>query len=312
MRPYLRGEEKLMKKFVLPVVCVLAACGQPTSKSNNKSTNGATNGSMNSVTTGETNDQTNGGVSCTFDADCQVGFACEAQLCVPICTGDPGCPAGQVCAEGENTDALVCKPATNNGTNNGTATNNATTGATVGTNSGTNGSGDLLYLARILDTSSGEQSCDVDDPGSDILAVALEDDTGTAIGWGAVVWDEIVFEGNLFTATDHLDGNAPDLNADRCPDDFNSDTVTSLGCEGSIVVEFLDADSQRIALDASAGQQIRVYEYGAQCVTGAATDTYDIDLCSDTAAAASGDEGSCTIQLAVDGSAEYAAPVSGF
>jgi hypothetical protein len=233
---------------------------------------------------------------CTFDADCADTEACEAGVCVPTCETDEDCAAGEVCEEGQNTDKMVCKA--------DTSTNGGTNGQPNGdTNGDTNGMmGPDYYLAQIVDTSSGDDSCMVDDPGSDIMAIGLEDGTGTPLGWARPAWDEIVFEGNMFTGTDQLDGNAPDLQADQCVDDFNSDTVTALGCGGWMIVEFLDDTGTRIPLEN--GQEIRVYEYGAQCSTGSTTDTYSVSICEDTMGAGGGDDSSCTIQVIVDGSAE--------
>lgn len=243
--------------------------------------------------------------SCTFDADCGDGQACEGTVCVETCTSDADCLAGEVCGEGVNTQLDVCKSDTD--TNNGGTTNN-----TTGTNNVNNGT-TLLYVARIQSTSSGDEACAVSDPGPDIFGVGLEDTTGAQLGWGEIAWEEVQFDDNDYTDTSVIDGNGPDLAADTCPDEF-SDSVVSLGCDAAsyIIVGFVGSDGNPIALDAAAGQVIRVYEWGGQCSTGSVADTYNLDICRDTDAAKGGDDSSCDINLLLDAAGEQSGDVSGF
>lgn len=241
---------------------------------------------------------------CTLDGDCAEGQACEAQVCVDICESDADCAEGQVCEAGVNTASMVCK-AGDTGTNN--TTNNST-------NNGTTNNGEeptLYYVAAIQDTSAGE-ACEEADPGSDIFAVALETITGETLGYGSLVWEEFGPEANEYQNTSIFDGSAPSLEADDCPSDFNADTVVALGCGGWIAVEFWDSEGNKIALDATADQQIRVYEYGGQCGTGSVVDAYDLRICEDTAGISSGDDSSCVIDVLIDASGEQAGEVSGF
>lgn len=245
------------------------------------------------------------GADCTFDADCADTEACEGGVCVATCESDTDCLDGEVCDVGQNTDKMVCVASDTSNTTNNTTGNNTTNNTT-----GTNNMPQVYYFAQILDTSTSTESCDVADPGSDIMAVALEDSDLNTLGWGLVEADAIEFEGNDFVGTDHLNGDAVSLNADNCVDDFASENVTALGCGGWIAVRFYDADDNIIPLDATADQQIRVYEYGGQCSTGSTTDTYEIYICTDTEAVAGGTATSCTIDLATDASQETSAPVS--
>lgn len=249
----------------------------------------------------------NTGDSCTFDSDCAEGQACEGQVCVPTCETAADCGPDEVCEQGENTQLLVCKAGgANNPTNNTTGTNSTT---------GTNNMPTLLYTVRIKSTTLGA-GCEVSDPGPDIFGVGLEDSTGSPLGFGIVDWDATQIDNNDNADVFVIDGNGPDLGADYCPDSFDGN-VASLGCaddaSGSfIIVSFVDSSDAPVPLDATAGQVIRVYEWGGQCTTGSTDDTYDVDICSDTAASRMGDDSSCDISLIVDGAAETFADVAGF
>ena len=244
---------------------------------------------------------------CTLDGDCAEGQACEAQVCVDVCEADTDCGAGQVCEAGVNTASKVCKDDGQTGTNNSDTNNN-----TTNTNSN-NVEPTLYYVAAIQDTSSGD-ACAESDPGSDIFGVALESTTGEILGYGSVAWEEFGPEDNQYQNTGIIDGSAPDLAADDCPSDFNADTVVALGCGGWLAVEFFDATdgTTPVALDATAGQQIRVYEYGGQCGTGTVVDSYDIRICTDTMGIKAGNDSSCTIDAVLDASGEGVGEVSGF
>lgn len=179
----------------------------------------------------------------------------------------------------------------------------------------TGGEVTLLYIAKVESTTTAVDACSVGDPGPDIFAVGLEDSTGAALGWGRPVWEDIQLDANTHADTTILDGSAPDLNADSCPDMFDGNVV-SLGCGDSagnwLALEFIDADDNRLALDATADQVIRVYEWGGQCTTGSLEDTYTLTLCTDTAGITQGDDSSCTLQLLVDAAGEQSGQVAGF
>ena len=172
----------------------------------------------------------------------------------------------------------------------------------------------LLYIAKVESTTTAVDGCAVEDPGPDIFGVGLEDGLGEQLGWGSVVWEEIQTDANSHADTSILDGTPLDLAADACPDMFDGNVV-ALGCEETgnwLALEFLDAESNRVPLDATQDQWIRVYEWGGQCTTGSLDDTYTLTLCTDTAAITAGDDESCTIQLVVDGAGENPGEVAGF
>ena len=170
----------------------------------------------------------------------------------------------------------------------------------------------LLYIAKVESTTTDTDACDVDDPGPDLFGIGLEDGFGAPLAWGRPVWEEIQLDANAHADTSILDGSALDFGTEACPDMFDGNVV-ALGCEGNwLAFEFIDSAEQRVALDATADQFIRVYEWGGQCTTGSIDDTYDLTICTDTAAIANGDDTSCTIQLLVGGAGEQAGEVAGF
>jgi hypothetical protein len=235
--------------------------------------------------------------SCTFDADCSDGQACEGTVCVDTCATAADCAPGEICAAGVNTELLVCQA-------DSTTTNN-TTGMTNNNTTTPNNNTTVYYDLLIQSTTTAAEFCgDTTDPGPDIFAVGLEDSTGAQLGWGIVDWEAVQFDGNDQTDTSVIDGSAPDVAADNCPDMFDGNVV-ALGCDADsyIVVSFVDASSQPIALDGN-DQFVRVYEYGGQCDTGTVGDTYNVSICTDTAGAKGGDISSCTIQVIVDGGGE--------
>ncbi len=78
-----------------------------------------------------------------------------------------------------------------------------------------------------------------------------------------------------------IDGSAPNVNADVCPESGFSDmTVVSLTCTGYLLVQFFDNDNNALAL--TPGMQIIVGEYGQNCAANpdaASDDRFEIRLC---------------------------------
>ncbi len=125
-----------------------------------------------------------------------------------------------------------------------------------------------------------EDTCDAEDPGSDLFAAELLDSEGSNLGWGAHIASNLEGANNIYTDVDTVfDGTAPDLadfsregddETNQCPapggDDnskFRSDTIVSLGCNGAIVLAFENDEGEDATLEA--GQQLNIHEYGAQC-----------------------------------------------
>ena len=77
---------------------------------------------------------------------------------------------------------------------------------------------------------------------------------------------------------------------------LGDDTVVTLGCGGSIFVQFVDADGEVIAL--RSGDEVVVAEYGPRCsqggVAGDGADRYGVRLCTDLDEAALGNDASCS------------------
>ena len=180
------------------------------------------------------------------------------------------------------------------------------------TNNMNNPPGQTYIAARVQSEASGDAACAITDPGPDIYAIGLEDTGGTPLGWGRHVANAVQFDGNDHVDTSHLDGSAPGLDADLCPDQFDGNVV-ALGCdpESWLAVEFIDDGGNIIPLVGDDSQQIVVYEYGAQC-GGTVVDEYRIDVCTDIEGVRAGDSSSCTITLGSGFSAIGIGAVSGF
>ncbi|QED29647.1 hypothetical protein FRD01_20885 [Microvenator marinus] len=223
--------------------------------------------------------------SCLTDTDCQTGFVCEDELCIQECVTAADCPAfdecvprpsgsaGSICVEGE-------APATNNNTT--TDPNNTIPGE------------DPLYVVMIRDTTTGAAGCEISDPGSDLASVGLETFGGDVLGYFAAEFFEAGDEPNGNDYPDiliNLDGDAPSFGL-ACPESFAAENVSALGCGGYVIGNFLDDAGTPVILDSSAAQ-VRVVEYGPNCA-GSADDSLEVVLCTDTAAALSGNIASCT------------------
>jgi hypothetical protein len=149
---------------------------------------------------------------------------------------------------------------------------------------------DAVFYAQIFDVSDSQLSCETSDPGSDIQGIELQDAQGNTLGWGNLVWDGVEVVDNEQYNLGIIDGAPADLNLDGCGDSFPGN-VLSLGCFGWIAVEFLDDNGLPTPIET--GHSIVTYEYGAQCVTGGASDEYSVALCDDPRVT-NGDDSSCT------------------
>lgn len=98
-------------------------------------------------------------------------------------------------------------------------------------------------ILRIVGTT---EDCGGPAPGPDIIAVQLEDEEDTVLGWARLIGDNVQFEDNDFPPPDVLDGTAPELDGARCP--TPSSKRVALGCAGNdafVAVEFIDSRAAR-------------------------------------------------------------------
>lgn len=139
------------------------------------------------------------------------------------------------------------------------------------------------------------------DPGSDITFVELTDADAMVLGYGKTVTytqgNDPADQQNDFTNTDVLDGAAPDLLTEsdfeedlenRCPAGdsagrFSTTSVLTLGCSGSVIVDFPTAASLQPIFN---GQTVTVGEYAPVCNqnenptgTTGTTDFYEVYVC---------------------------------
>ncbi len=135
------------------------------------------------------------------------------------------------------------------------------------------------------------------DPGSDITFVELAGSDAMTIGWGRTVTYTPGTTQNDFQQSAVLDGLAPDLITDgeqedidnKCPvgdaaGRFSATSVLTLGCGGSVVVDFAESD-QVTPPAIYDGQIVTVGEYAPVCnqntggSTTGSTDKYEVIVC---------------------------------
>lgn len=146
---------------------------------------------------------------------------------------------------------------------------------------------------QIVDLSTGiscqEPRGNLSDSGSDIISVELFDEGGELLSFGKSEVYEVGSGSNDFISTAHLDGQMPDIDNSGCPvpdmgQSFRSDSVTSLGCNGYMIVSFPDMELERTLL--LPGFTVAVSEYDeAVCpdTSGLSRgdDLYEVYLCED-------------------------------
>lgn len=140
----------------------------------------------------------------------------------------------------------------------------------------------VTRFVQILDQSMGDSACKStsggkSDAGSDIFDLQLLDANGEQVGFAKTVvyapgsgdpaytQADVVFNGmprdiSFYDADNPV---CPAGTADKPTDQFRDDTVVSLGCDGSLFVEFVDAAGAAIAIDST--HQILVAEFGGYC-----------------------------------------------
>jgi hypothetical protein len=286
-----------------------AACGEAESKPAQLPPNAATNNGNPTVppfnSSSGNNPSPNGSTEeCLLDVDCLAAEVCEAGVCVPSCQLDDDCAFGEACEVRLNGPGSICVPAPVNNVFPGECTAQpdpiAFCEAQFGEGSFCDtASGDcvtveepLAFVVQIQDITVTFDSCDaVPDPGSDIQGIELLSSVGESLGWGSIVAEGVLLDGNDEANFGILDGTPSDLDVDGCVDSF-AGNVLSLGCTGWIAVEFIDASGNPVPLEQD--QIILVYEYGDVCSDMADDDEYAVSICSDTAGIAGGDDSSCT------------------
>jgi len=205
--------------------------------------------------------------------------------------------AAVACGDDDNTTNNSTNNTTNNSTNNTTTntTNNSTTNTTNNsTNNTTNNTTNNSTNNSTNNTTNNSTNTATGDPGSDIVYVSLEADTGDYLGFGMLAYDGIDSTDNGYDLGSNLDGTQPDF-ADVCPE-FLETNVTALGCGGIIAVRFLDTAGDPVAIEDN--MQIRVFEFGQQCPSGSDADDYSVSLCTDADAVINDSNlASCTVSV---------------
>lgn len=131
-------------------------------------------------------------------------------------------------------------------------------------------------------SSSFEEACEDDASGSDLFELELQGPFGTARGYADVLKTNLTSTANT-DAEAVFDGSSNSLKQSGdalCPTGgFNSDSVVSIGCGGTMLVVFRGGNDEILFL--GDGQQLVVHEYGEQCCEGGCPDEYwEVRVCS--------------------------------
>lgn len=113
-------------------------------------------------------------------------------------------------------------------------------------------------------------------------------DRTTVIGRGRMVWDEVGYE----AASDR--GQPPDgkeFSGDICTDSYN------LGCDGMVIIEIVDESGA--VQNIREGQSLIVQARGKDSCGEEFADGIEAAVCSDPAAAVSGDLSSCAWDIPI-------------
>lgn len=255
------------------------------------------------------------GETCDLGTECASGL-CEANVCVASCTDLSACGAGEDCVATADAAANFCKAISDCSA----ATDGAayctkqlgeagycdTTGAAPTCTAGAPQT-DVYKYVLIRDVTAGEADpATVDeckpgqgDNGSDLFGLELLDSAGQTLGYAKTIQFVNGAEpdgANQFTdAAGVFDGSAPetqDVDVEgstyACPPRTGDETrlkpenVVSLGCGGTLIVEFVDSASATVEL--ASGQELFISEFAPVCnrtpandATG--SDKYDVYLC---------------------------------
>ncbi|MFP4599471.1 MAG: hypothetical protein ACLFVJ_14525 [Persicimonas sp.] len=210
------------------------------------------------------NNDNNNDDTCEDDDDCEGTETCEGGFCAQPCDSADDCEGEEVCEAGFCED-----PCTSDDDCGSDFVCDTDTGMCV------EDAGDYRFI-KVVDDTTVADACSSPDPGSDIMGIELVTDDGSF--WADVENADGIdtTDNDLADADSILDGSPPGFDGE-CPEDGFSEHVFALGCGGDVIVEFHDADGERVYF--SAGDSVIVYEYGANC-GGSSDDELLVEVCT--------------------------------
>lgn len=280
--------------------------------------------------------------SCTTDSECAEGETCNAETNVceakdTSCTDNSECTTeGELCLANADGSAKECRVPVDCSEQADPAAYCA--GQIEGFDATTHTAScddskmcvstekDVTRFVQILDKSMGDGSCmstsgGKSDAGSDIFDLQLLNADGEQIGFAKTVIYEPGSGAPAYTQADVVfDGTPRDISfydadnpvcpagtADKPADRFRDDSVVSLGCDGSLFVEFVTAAGEPVLIEET--HQVLVAEFGSYCSQGQdpsdpdfdptlfGSDTWAAYVCKTKATATEPAEENCTITL---------------
>lgn len=126
-------------------------------------------------------------------------------------------------------------------------------------------------------------ACSEQASGADLFQLELRGPFGTVLGYGEAVTSKLTASVNT-KAGQVFDGASNSLMAtpqgDLCPSGgFNDDSVVSMGCDGTMALQFTDGAGMPVNL--AAGQELIVHEYDQQCCqSGCSEDYWEVRVCT--------------------------------
>lgn len=252
------------------------------------------------------NDGVDAPVSCVRESECGSGYLCDfgAEQCAVSCTADPAiCSLGKSCVErADGRGGSICKvedtsnPECNaeipcdsgdecvdgecvpESSTDECSAENPCTGANetcVDNECVVTSTGETHFFATISDVSGPTCDDSASDPGSDIFAVELTNAQGVYSAY-AVNANILGTDNQYASPYSILDGTEASLEGD-CPAATGFDRWVSLGCNGDVVVKFVDDTGAQVEIQD--GDTITVYEYAEFC-GGDQADTWQLAVCA--------------------------------
>ena len=232
--------------------------------------------------------------------------------CLPAASGDADvveCRAPANCGEATDPDAF-CRNELGIVADSGATCNTAGETPTCELTTVTEHYYILIKDETVQDCEDSQPNDTEPDSGSDITFVEVKGADAATVGWGRTVTYTQGNGANLFTMADVLDGNPPDLITsgeqedidNRCPQGksadggnrFANDRVLSLGCTGSVLVDFPASNGTDLQPIYN-GYTVEVGEYATVCNqdlkpdSTMGTDKYDVYVCPPVEAGMSSD-----------------------